>query len=150
LNTILFRSAAATGWLCLSGYLLLAPVSSFSKNGMFGWLLTVLRIADWEQQLPIDKLIHVTIFWGLVFLWQRVLVALPLSKKKQPRWFFLNVLLWFSMGIAIEFLQEAMQSGRQFDNADILANALGCTLGWWMGKKLTPVETGVATKTNCL
>jgi glycopeptide antibiotics resistance protein len=54
------------------------------------------------------------------------------------------------MGVAIEFLQEAMQSGRQFDAVDILANAIGCGLGWWLAKKLTPVETGVATKTNCL
>jgi hypothetical protein len=150
LNTIFFRLAAAASWLCLSGYLLLAPASSFSKKGMLGWLFTVLGIADWQAQLPIDKLIHLTIFFGLVFLWHRVVVILPHCKKQQNRWIFFNLALWFTMGVAIEFLQEAMQSGRQFDAADILANAIGCGLGWWLAKKLTPVETGVATKTNCL
>jgi hypothetical protein len=150
LNKLFFLSAAAIGWSCLSVYLLLAPATSFSKKGMLGWLLTVLGIADWQQQLPIDKLIHLIIFFGLVFLWHRALVALPLSKKQKSLWIFLNVAVWCMLGIAIEFLQEAMRSGRQFDYGDMLANGLGCGLGWWVAKKLTPVETGVATKTNCL
>ena len=62
----------------------------------------------------------------------------------------LNVVVWCSMGIASEFLQEALQAGRQFDYVDMVADTIGCYLGWWVAKKLTPVETGVATKTNCL
>lgn len=150
MNKLIFRSASALGWLCLSVYLLLAPASSFSKKGMLGRLLSVLGIADWQEKLPIDKFIHLLIFFGLVFLWHRFLVVLPISKKQQAAGGFINVALWCSLGIAIEFLQEAMQSGRQFDYADIMANAIGCLAGWWLGKKLTPVETGVATKTNCL
>lgn len=110
----------------------------------------MLGLAEWQEQLPIDKLIHWSIFLGLVFLWQRVLMVLPHYKHQQKRWLLLNLALWFSVGIAIEILQETMQVGRQFDYADILCNAMGCLTGGWLVKKLTPVETGVATKTNCL
>jgi len=150
LNTIVFRSAAATGWLFLSGYLLLAPAASFSNDGTLGWLFSVLGIANWQQRLPLDKLIHFTIFFGLVFLWHRVLMAIPLHKKQQDLWIFLNVAGWCVLGVAIEFLQEALESGRHFDYADMIGNSIGGVAGWWLGKKLTPVETGVATKTNCL
>ena len=150
MNKLFFRSATAIGWLCFSAYLLLAPASSFSKNGLLGWLLIVVGIAEWQDRFPIDKLIHLTIFWGLVFLWQRVLVVLPFNKRHLQVSIFLNLIGWLFVGIGIEFLQEAMQLGRQFDYADMACNAIGCITGWWLAKKLTPVETGVATKTNCL
>jgi hypothetical protein len=150
LKSIYYWSCAAVGWLCLSGYLLLAPANSFDKKGILHWLLTNLGLTHWKEQIPIDKLIHVAIFFGLVSLWQRVIILLPLSKKQQYKWMLLNLAGWFCVGIAIEFLQEAMQWGRQFDYWDMIANATGCVAAWGLGKKLTPVETGVATKTNCL
>ena len=58
-------------------------------------------------------------------------------------------------GVGMEFVQKYFINNRSFDNGDIIADAVGCTLGvlFSLGryiKKLTPVETGVATKTNCL
>jgi hypothetical protein len=150
LNKIVLSLTTATSWLAMSCYLLLAPATSFSGNGLFARWLSALGLFQLTQQLPIDKLIHLVIFFGLVFLWQRVIRFLPLSATQQRRWIMLNVVVWCSMGIASEFLQEALQAGRQFDYVDMVADTIGCYLGGWVAKKLTPVETGVATKTNCL
>ncbi|MFM7646211.1 MAG: VanZ family protein [Sphingomonadales bacterium] len=150
MKPVFYWSSVAVGWLCLSGYLLLTPANSFSEKGILGWVLSLLGIAEWQEQLPIDKMIHFTIFFGLVFFWQRMVLSLPLSKKQYRFFILLNLVVWCCMGVAVEFLQEAMQWGRQFDYWDIMANATGCAAAWWLGKKLTPVETGVATKTNCL
>ena len=138
------------GWLGLSAYLLLAPVSSFSENGFFKRLLGQLGLKGMTQDLPVDKVVHFIIFLVLVFLWQWALSALPLSINKKRLWTLLNIVCWCAMGIATEYIQESMQLGRQFDYTDMIANTAGCILGGWLAKKLTPVETGVATKTNCL
>jgi len=138
------------GWVSLSAYLLLAPASTFSKNGFFKRVLNHLGLKDLVQELPIDKAIHFIIFWGLVFFWQRVIVAWPQTVKKKQVWTLLNIMGWCMMGLATEYMQGHMQLGRQFDYTDMIANTAGCLLGGWLAKKLTPVETGVATKTNCL
>jgi VanZ family protein len=150
LNKIVLSLTTATSWLAMSCYLLLAPATSFSEKGLLKQLLVTLGLSELSEQLPIDKFVHLVIFFGLVFLWQRVIRFLPLSATQQRRWIMLNVVVWCSMGIASEFLQEALQAGRQFDYVDMVADTIGCYLGWWVAKKLTPVETGVATKTNCL
>jgi VanZ family protein len=138
------------GWLSFSAYLLLAPASSISENGFFKRLLGQLGLKEMTKDLPVDKGVHFIIFMVLVLLWQRTLSALPLSENKKGRWILLNIGFWCAIGIATEYLQEFMQLGRQFDYTDMIANAAGCILGGWLAKKLTPVETGVATKTNCL
>jgi|LakMenE18May11ns_1017448.scaffolds.fasta_scaffold9936388_3 VanZ family protein len=150
LNKIVLSLTTATSWLAMSCYLLLAPATSFSGNGLFARWLSALGLSQLTQQLPIDKLIHLVIFFGLVFLWQQVINAASFSLTQKRRLIILNVAGWCCVGIAIEFLQEALQAGRQFDYLDMLANSIGCGLGGWVAKKLTPVETGVATKTNCL
>jgi hypothetical protein len=150
LNTLFIRVTAATGWLVLSCYLLLTPSNSFTQKGILSWLLTRLGLAELQRQLPIDKLIHATIFFGLVFLWHRVIVSWPLPTKEQRRWTLLNASLWICMAIGAEYAQESMQLGRQFEYADMISNVLGWAAGLLVTKKLTPVETGVATKTNCL
>lgn len=90
------------------------------------------------------------IFFGLVFLWQRAIVALQLAGPQKRLLILFNLAGWCCLGIASEFLQDFLQLGRQFDQADLIADLAGCVAGGWMAKKLTPVETGVATKTNCL
>ncbi len=137
-------------WLLLASYLLLTPARSFSEKGLLSWLIARLGINRLSEDFPTDKIVHFCLFWGMVFLWHRVLVLLPLSATQRQKCIVLNVVGWVLVGIAIEFIQEAMQLGRQFDYTDMLANTVGCGLGGWVAKKLTPVETGVATKTNCL
>lgn len=78
-----------------------------------------------------------------------------MGKSNLKKLFLIAAILSLAYGIGMEFVQKYFIPNRSFDVGDIAADAVGCTIGFlysWRRyiKKLTPVETGVATKTNCL
>ncbi|MFC4873392.1 VanZ family protein [Negadavirga shengliensis] len=76
-----------------------------------------------------DKLIHFMLFFGLVFLWNRVINEKPHPIEKKNRYFFTNYLVfWILFAIFTEYMQRYVP-GRSFDGWDIVANALGGTIG---------------------
>ena len=91
----------------------------------------------------------------MVFLWCRAMLRLNLQKTKLKNIFIAIALLGLAYGIGMEFVQKYLVINRSFDGGDIIADMAGCTAGFVYSirtyiKKETPVETGVATKTNCL
>ncbi|WP_114749191.1 VanZ family protein [Pleomorphovibrio marinus] len=75
-----------------------------------------------------DKVIHFSMFFGLVFLWNRVWNAQPIKSA------FWKIILinYLVFGIILAIFTEYMQMyvpDRSFDRWDIFANALGGTIG---------------------
>jgi len=127
-------------WLIISTVLLTLPGSSFPKE-------------DWLSKICFDKWVHIGMFAIMVFLccW----AVMKMGKSNLKKLFLIVTILSLAYGIGMEFVQKYFISNRSFDGVDIVADAVGCTIGFlysWRRyiKKLTPVETGVATKTNCL
>jgi len=75
---------------------------------------------DLPQELPLfegaDKVVHVAIF------------------PRQAFWLCFTLLLLY--GIATELAQEYMHMGRSGDPLDLLADALGISLGYWVKTQL--------------
>jgi VanZ family protein len=75
-----------------------------------------------------DKVIHFTLFFGLVFLWSRVWRGTNPSKNILKK-ISLNYLVFgIIFAIFTEFLQMNVP-GRSFDGWDIVANISGGTMG---------------------
>ncbi|MEX2514134.1 MAG: VanZ family protein [Cyclobacteriaceae bacterium] len=76
-----------------------------------------------------DKIIHFCLFFGLAFLWCRVINAYTNENDGKKSKFFTNYLvLWIFLAIFTEFLQQLVP-GRSFDYLDIMANIAGGTIG---------------------
>lgn len=76
------------------------------------------------QIINIDKMVHVSAFAVLFFLW---FLARP---DKQAA----ILLLVIGYGLGIEFLQEWLPLHRSFEWADVVADSAGALLGWWVGR----------------
>lgn len=108
----------------------------------FGWLLLILlltltpgenmpRTDLWHEFLSFDKVVHFFIFGALVFL-------LIVGLSKQYTYLYLRrhavgISLGAGVfyGILIEFIQHLIP-GRSLEFADMLANSLGCFIGYGM------------------
>jgi VanZ family protein len=96
----------------------------------------VLPQEDWMSKISLDKLIHIGLFAGLVFLWCGVV------KKKEK--FFKSVqqiYVWIALGgcvygILMEIVQKYFIPNRSFDIIDMLADAIGSIIGVVVATKL--------------
>jgi VanZ family protein len=94
--------------------------------------------AGWLEDLELDKVVHVGLFAMLVFLW-----CLP-AKWRVKRISNVNTvygwitILFIAYGVAIEFIQRYFIPYRSFDFFDIVADTVGCAIGWIAVKKLAP------------
>jgi hypothetical protein len=132
----------AISWAFISTVLLVIPGSAFPKE-------------TWLSKIQFDKWVHIGMFSIMVFLWCWAMMKKKNQIKNLKKTFLIIALLWLAYGIMMEFVQHYFVENRSFDVGDIVADAVGCAGGLWYSrrryiKKLTPVETGVATKTNCL
>lgn len=105
------------GWLLLVLLLTLTPGENMPQTGL------------WQDLLSFDKVAHFFIFAVLVFL---MIVGL----SKQYRYLFLrnkavsiSLVLGIVYGIIIEIIQHFIP-GRGFEITDILANTIGCFMGF--------------------
>lgn len=87
-----------------------------------------------------DKVVHFTLFFGLVFLWNRVWLGKNKSKNNLKK-ISLNYLVFgIIFAIFTEFLQMNVP-GRSFDSWDIVANVSGGTIGTLMYVYLTKKQS---------
>mgnify|MGYP000844553973 FL=1 len=101
---------------------------------VYSLLVTVLflypfkGIASVNFILPVDKLIHVLIYFSLSFLWISYYnnIAKYQIKKKS---IIIIILLCFFYGIVIELIQEIFIPFRGLDLFDVFANMIGTILG---------------------
>lgn len=86
-----------------------------------------------------DKIVHALMFGGLTFI-TLFDYARFMQKHRTKRWVQTLICISCAMfGISIEYMQQAMQLGRTFDYADIVADLIGVlffSVLWIMANRL--------------
>lgn len=109
-------------WLLLITTLLCIPGTELPK-------------ITWEDKIWFDKWIHVFLFMILVMLWNKVYAGkenIPLNPR---RVFFQIMIVGFVYGILMELVQKYFIPYRSFDIIDILADGVGCVMGYFISLK---------------
>ena len=83
-----------------------------------------------------DKFVHICLFGGFVFLWNLHLSNRTSDLHKLLRYFFLVYVLGCVYGIGSEFVQKYWIPGRDYDNADIVADLIGAGLAYGLSNLL--------------
>jgi VanZ family protein len=104
-------------WLIISTLLLTIPGRAFPKE-------------NWLEKIWFDKWVHIGMFAIMVFLWCWATLRMKLDKEKLKKVFILVALLWFAYGIGMEFVQKYLVVNRSFDSGDIIADGVGCLVGF--------------------
>ncbi len=106
--------ALAIGWSLGMAYALFSPESG---------------VPDLPRFFGSDKVIHFGMFFGMAFLWSRVIrQKLSDAQKKNSKNFTNYLVLWIFLAIFTEYVQQLVP-GRSFDYLDIAVNILGGTIG---------------------
>ena len=83
-----------------------------------------------------DKLVHLGMFGGFVFLWSLYLTKFRLPAGKLLLGFFCFYLLSNGFGVAMEYVQKYWIPGRDYDLADIIADMWGAGVGYGLSNLL--------------
>jgi VanZ family protein len=104
----------AIAWFILTLILLTLPGKDLPQIG-------------WMENLPVDKVIHIFLFFVLVtlFFWGIVSTKPGTANKRVLVFIALTALLY---GIAMEFVQKYWVPNRSFDEWDIVADGVGSFL----------------------
>lgn len=87
-----------------------------------------------------DKLVHVTMFGGFVFLWNLYLTNRSLALPRLLGLFFFFYMLGNIFGISMEIVQLYWIPGRDYDTYDIIADMFGAGIGYGVsGQMFIPV-----------
>lgn len=81
----------------------------------------------WFMFSGIDKILHLSIFAALGFFF---IAAFP----KIRFYYFIQIILFYAF--LTEILQEEMGLGRSMENLDIVADTVGCLIGYYIYKFL--------------
>ena len=76
-----------------------------------------------------DKLIHATLYLVLMILVGKDLVTYFSSSYSRNKIFVIAFLYCLFLGVGIEFIQSVFVAGRLGDIFDVLANAIGASMG---------------------
>jgi VanZ family protein len=92
---------------------------------------------SWFDKIYLDKWIHVGLFAVLVLLW-----SLPLLHRIKIQSRLQKALIWTAVsfvayGIIIEVIQGRFIPHRTFGVDDMVADAVGCGLGFFLAKRQT-------------
>ncbi|HXB07312.1 MAG TPA: VanZ family protein [Puia sp.] len=77
-----------------------------------------------------DKIVHMVLFGGFVFLWSLYMASKPVRLKRLLLAFFCFYLLSNGLGIALEYVQKYWIPGRDYDLGDIIADMFGAGFGY--------------------
>ena len=105
-------------WFIISTILLSIPGSAFPQD-------------NWLGKIWFDKWVHIGMFAIMTFL-----ACWAISKKKWvdlrklQQSFLIIGLSCLCYGVIMEFVQKYFVVNRSFDNGDIVADAIGCTVGF--------------------
>lgn len=105
-------------WTLVIGILLALPGSVLPQESSFS--------------IPqFDKIIHISLFGGFVFLWGLYLSCRPsMTSRKLLRLLFLIFILGCSYGIGMEYVQKYFIPNRDFSLGDIIADLIGAGLAY--------------------
>jgi VanZ family protein len=104
------------------------------------WLLTLpgekIPHIDWFDTLQVDKLVHITLFFILCFLFMWAIKQTVTNATNKIIWFTCIALFGILYGVAIEFIQRDYIPNRSFDIWDIAADTVGSIAAFiWCFKK---------------
>ena len=106
------------------------------------YLLTIpgkeLPQISWMDELQIDKLIHISLFFMLSFLFFWGIVSTKPGAYSR-KLLLVIALLALGYGIALEFVQKYWIPNRSFDGWDILADGIGSFMPLLLFKRLTRI-----------
>lgn len=77
-----------------------------------------------------DKVVHITLFGGFVFLWGFYFNSRKYSLRKTLILFFIAYLFSNALGISLEFVQKCCIPFRDFSLGDIIADMAGAGIGY--------------------
>jgi VanZ family protein len=104
-------------WTLVIGILCCLPGSMLPDEGGF-------RIPQF------DKVVHIGMFGGFVFLWSLYFSNKIADNRRLLRLFFLLFILSNAYGIGMEFMQKCCVPMRDYDEADIIADMIGAGLAY--------------------
>lgn len=114
--------AFAVIWLLIITTLLCIPGTELPK-------------ITWEDKIWLDKWIHVFLFMILVILWNKAYSGKKSMHLNTRKMFFQIMIVGFVYGILMELVQKYFIPYRSFDVTDILADGLGCFIGYIISVK---------------
>ncbi|TDO26437.1 VanZ family protein [Sediminibacterium goheungense] len=80
----------------------------------------------WFRKIPqFDKIVHIGMFGMLCFLFHLPAWKSSLQNSSRQRWFWMISFFAIAYGVGMEFIQRELIAGRSFEEADILADAVG-------------------------
>jgi len=83
---------------------------------------------NWLELLSFDKFVHLSIFFGLVFLWSLAINQIKTRTKSLKYTILISAIIY---GGLLEIMQATVFSHRSGDWFDFMANTTGCILAWW-------------------
>jgi VanZ family protein len=116
------RIVFAIIWLLLVTSLLCIPGTKLPK-------------VTWEDKIWLDKWVHVFLFMVLVILWSKAYSNKKNIQNNIRKIFFQIMILGFLYGISMELVQKYFIPFRSFDLFDILADGVGCFIGYLLSLK---------------
>lgn len=84
----------------------------------------------WAAKINFDKLVHLGLFTVLVVAFSYPFKTSFYNANQLNKWFLYITLLSTTYGIAIEFIQKYFVVNRSCDIVDIIADAIGSTIGY--------------------
>jgi VanZ family protein len=117
-------------WTIIIGVLLTLPGSVLPSETAF--------------KIPqLDKIVHMGLFGGFVFLWSLYLSKRTTALRVLLKWFFIFYIIANVYGISMEYVQKYWIPGRDYDLADIIADMAGAGIAYGLCHLLllTPIQT---------
>lgn len=121
------RFLPAVSWFLLSFILLTLPGSTVPR---YPWLATI----------QADKWVHIGLFGLLCLLWMLPFRVSSCHNQQRKNWFLLIALCGILYGILMEFVQERWIINRAFEYGDIVADAAGCLIAYFIGRRKLLVQ----------
>lgn len=113
--------------------------------GIIWWLVVLVlmctpgkdfpSMGSWTELISLDKIIHVSFFGLMVFLFCRPLYQNEGSKASKRQLFLKIAVACAIWGLTIEFIQHFWIPGRSLDIYDFVADSLGCLLAYLYCKR---------------
>jgi VanZ family protein len=106
----------------------------------FAWFLLVLILiclpgndipsVNWTDKIHFDKWVHTVIFGVLALLVMLPIAFSSMNQKEKLQYFLLVAVATSAWGLATEFIQKYLVTGRSFDLFDWAADSLGALLAF--------------------
>ena len=118
----IFPIVFAVIWLLLVTTLLCIPGTKLPK-------------ITWQDKIWLDKWVHIFLFIVLVILWSKAYSHKKNTHSSSRRIFLQIMITGIVYGIAMEIVQKYFIPFRSFDLGDIIADAIGCVVGYFFAIK---------------